>query len=252
MRNGIIMRRPLLWGLLILLVAMGGGLAAWPSLSGRLVRTFGWSASSNQSPGALETLGEYGQVPDFVLTERSGRQVSRADLLGKVWIVDFFYTECPDTCPLQSANMARLQEDFAQEPVVRLVSISVDPEHDTPEVLSEYAARFGADPRRWIFLTGSKDAIYRLATEGFHLGVVDRGEQTRRETGERLAWLGRASAWAHPIPNADRKPVLHSSRFMLVDRQAQIRGYYQGTDWESLDRLQANVKIVLRERSKER
>jgi protein SCO1/2 len=252
MRIGIIKRRPLLWGLLILLVAMVGGLATWPSLSRRLAWTFGWSVSSNQSQGALETLGEYGEVPDFALTERGGRQVTRADLLGKVWIVDFFYTECPDTCPLQSANMARLQDALAQEPDVCLVSISVDPEHDTPEVLSEYAARFGADPDRWIFLTGSRDAIYRLAIEGFHLGVVDRGEQTRRETGEGLAWLGRASAWAHPVPNADRKPVLHSSRFVLVDRQAQLRGYYHGTDWESLDRLQANVKIVLREPLKER
>jgi protein SCO1 len=252
MRSGIIKRRPLLWGILILLVAMGAGLAAWPSLGGRLTRTFGWSTSSNQSQGALEALGEYGQVPDFALTERSGRQVTRADLLGKVGIVDFFYTECPDTCPLQTANMARLQDDFAQEPDVRLVSISVDPEHDTPEVLAEYAARFGADPDRWLFLTGSKGAIYRLATEGFHLGVVDHGEHTRRETSDRLTWLGRASAWAHPVPNADRQPVLHSSRFVLVDRQAQIRGYYHGTDWESLDRLQPNVKIVLRERSKER
>jgi protein SCO1/2 len=252
MRNGIIMRRPLQWGLLILLVAMGGGLTAWPSLSRRLAWTFGWSASSNQSQGGLETLGEYGEVPDFALTERGGRQVTRADLRGKVWIVEFFYTECPDTCPLQSANMARLQDALAQEPDVRLVSISVDPEHDTLEVLAAYATRFGADPDRWLFLTGAKDAIYRLAVEGFHLGVVDRGEQTRRESGDRLAWLGPAFAWAHPVANADRKLVLHSSRFLLVDRQAQIRGYYHGTDWESLDRLRANVKIVLRERSKKR
>jgi protein SCO1 len=230
MRNSI-MRRPLLWGLLILLAAMGGGLAAWPSLSGRLVRTFRWSPSSNQSQGELEMLGEYGEVHDFALTERGNRQVTRADLHGKVWIVDFFYTECPDTCPLQSANMARLQDALAQEPDVCLVSISVDPEHDTPEVLAAYATRYGADPHRWLFLTGAKDAIYRLAIDGFHLGIVDRDE--------------------HASPNPDRK-LIHSFRFVLVDRQAQIRGYYHGTDWASLDRLQANVKIVLRERSKER
>ena len=251
MRNGIIRRRPLLWGLLILLVAMGGGLAAWPSLSRRLAWTFGWSASSNQSQGALETLGEYGEVPDFALTERGGRQVTRADLREKVWIVDFFYTECPDTCPLQSANMARLQDALAQEPDVRLVSISVDPEHDTPEVLAAYATRYGADPDRWFFLTGAKDAIYRLAVDGFHLGIVDRDEHAWLGTDDGRAWLGPVSARAHASPNPDRQ-MIHSSRFVLVDRQAQIRGYYHGTDWESLDPLQENVKIVLREPLKER
>ena len=251
MRNGLIMRRPLRWGLLILLVAMGGGLAAWPSLSGRLVRTFRWAPSSNQSQGELEMLGEYGEVPDFALTERGGRQVTRADLRGKVWIVDFFYTECPDTCPLQSANMARLQDALAQAPDVRLVSISVDPEHDTPEVLAAYATRYGADPHRWLFLTGAKDAIYRLAIDGFHLGIVDRDAHAWRGTGDGRAWFGPVSAWAHASPNPDRK-LIHSSRFVLVDRRAQIRGYYHGTDWESLDRLRENVKIVLRERSKER
>jgi protein SCO1/2 len=251
MRNGIIMRRPLRWGLLILLAAMGGGLAAWPSLSARLARTFGWSTASNHSRGELEALGEYGEVPDFALTERDGRQVTRADLLGKVWIVDFFYTECPDTCPLQSAHMARLQEALAQEADVRLVSISVDPEHDTPAVLAAYATRYGADPDRWLFLTGPRDAIYRLAIDGFHLGIVDRDEHAWRGTDDGRAWLGPTSAWAHAAPNPDRK-LIHSSRFVLVDRQAQIRGYYQGTDWASLDRLQANVRVVLRERSKGR
>jgi protein SCO1 len=251
MRNGTIMPRPLLWGLLILLVAMGGGLAAWPSLSKRLAKTFGWGTISNQSQSTLEMLGEYGEVPDFTLTERSGRQVTRADLRGKVWIVDFFYIECPDTCPLLSANMARLQDAWAQEPDVRLVSISVDPEHDTPAVLADYATRYAADPNRWLFLTGPKDAIYRLAIDGFHLGIVDRDEHAWRGTDDGRAWFGPGSAWAHASPNSDRK-LIHASRFVLVDRQAQIRGYYYGTDWESLDRLQANVKIVLRERLKER
>ncbi len=168
-----------------------------------------------------------------------------------MWIVNFFYTECPDTCPLQSAHMARLQDELAHEPDVRLVSISVDPEHDTPEVLAAYATRYGADPERWLFLTGPKDAIYRLAIDGFRLGVVERDEQAGRGTEHGRAWFGPASAWAHASPNPDRK-LIHSSRFVLVDQQAQIRGYYHGTDWEALDRLQKNVKIVLREPPKER
>lgn len=228
----------------MLLAAAGGGLAAWPWLG----PISGPMSPSDQPEGALERPEVYGQVPDFSLTERSGRRVALADLLGKVWVVNFFYTECTETCPLQSAHMARLQTEFADEPDVRLVSISVDPEHDTPEVLSAYATRYRADPRRWLFLTGPKDAIYRLAIEGFRLGVVEPGEKAQRSPEEAWAWLGPPSAWAHPVPNAERKPLIHSSRFVLVDRQARIRGYYQGTDWESLERLKVNLEVLLRER----
>jgi len=242
-------RRILLAGLLVLLVAMGGGLAAWPSLGGWATRTFGLSATSSNRQGVLEALEVYGQVPDFALTERGGRRITLGELRGKVWVVNFFYTECTDTCPLQSAHMARLQADLADEPDLRLVSISVDPVHDTPEVLSEYAKRFAAHPSRWLFLTGPRDAIYRLAIEGFRLGVVDQGEKVQRGTGEGSAWLGPALAWAHPVPNPERKPIIHSSRFVLVDRQAQIRGYYHGTDWESLDRLRKNVRVLLQEKA---
>ena len=243
-------QRFLVWGALTLVLLGGVGVVAWPSLGGRVARTFGFLPLSNPSQGALETLAVYGEVPGFTLTERGGRRVTRADLLGKVWIANFFYTECTDTCPLQSAHMARLQAELVEESDVQLVSISVDPEHDTPEVLSEYANRFGAHPDRWLFLTGSKDAIYRLAIEGFRLGVVDRGEKAQQGTSEGRAWLGPVSVWAHPFPNAERKPVIHSSRFVLVDRQAQIRGYYHGTDWDSLQRLRQNVRIVLREKLK--
>ena len=232
-------------------VAVGGMLAVWSPLGGMLGWRFGSMINVNQSQGALETLAVYGRVPEFVLTERGGRQITLANLRGKVWIVNFFYTECPDTCPLQSTHIARLQDELAPERDVRLVSISVDPEHDTPEVLTEYATRYGADPERWLFLTGPKDAIYRLALDGFRLGVVDRGEDALRGTGKGQSWLSPMSAWAHPVPNADRDSVLHSSRFVLVDRQAQIRGYYHGTDWEALDRLREAVTRVLREPLKE-
>ncbi len=237
----------LIGGVIVLSIAAGAVFAVWPGLGGRVVGTLRWATSPTQSQGALEQLADYGQVPDFSLIERSSRPVTRADLLGKVWIVNFFYTECPDTCPLQSAHIARLQDGFAAEPDVRLVSISVDPAHDTPQVLAQYATRYGADPARWLFLTGSKDAIYQLAIDGFHLGVVERDEQARRGTSNARAWLGPGSAWAHAVSNPDRK-LIHSSRFVLVDRQSRIRGYYHGTDWESLERLQANAKIVLRER----
>jgi len=238
------------WGigvLVILLVAAGGALATRPWLGSRLARTLGLPTSPGQGRGALETLGVYWEVPDFALVERSGRRVTRTELLGKVWIANFFYTECTETCPLQSASMARLQADLAGEKDVRLVSISIDPAHDSPQVLSEYATRFRADPERWLFLTGSKDAIYRLAIEGFRLGVTDQGEKVQRAPGGARAWLEPVPAWAHPVPNPERKPIIHSSRFVLVDRHAQIRGYYHGTDSESLERLRRDARVVLRE-----
>lgn len=235
-RRGI--QKSILAGLGALLGLTGAGLVAWPSFDAWVARTF----RPASGPGALEALQVYGQVPDFALIERSGRRVARADLMGKIWIADFFYAECADTCSLQSAHMARLQADLAAERDLRLVSVSVDPAHDTPEVLTEYAARFRADPERWLFLTGSREAVYRLAVEGFRLGVVDQGEKA----------LGASAAWAHPAPNPQRKPIIHSSRFVLVDRQARIRGYYHGTDRESLERLKENARTLHREKPKEK
>jgi len=209
--------------------------------------------------------------------ERSERPITRTDLQGLVWISNFFYTHCPDTCPLQSARMARLQGDFADERDVRLVSISVDPEHDTPAVLRDYAQRFGADAERWLFLTGDKAAIYHLAQQGFHLSAVDPeaappqapapppGAQsgTRRYLQSRdrearhllspppfvalLRWVVVPRlAWAHA--GAEHKTLLHSSRFVLVDRQARLRGYYHSDEDAAMRRLRRDVRTVLRER----
>jgi protein SCO1/2 len=176
----------------------------------------------------LEGLKVFGTVPDFSLIERNGRRVELLDLMGKVWIANFFYTHCPDTCPVQSAQMARLQGDFVAEGDLRLVSITVDPERDTREVLSNYANRYGADPDRWLFLTGKKEAIYRLAQEGFRLSVVDPEEKKGTHHGE------------------TGKQFIHSSRFVLVDLQARIRGYYPGTDEDALQRLRKDVRTLLR------
>jgi cytochrome oxidase Cu insertion factor (SCO1/SenC/PrrC family) len=255
-------------GVLFVLVALGG-------------MTLGlWQASRPRAGGErpLEQLGNFGTVPEFALTERHGRQVTRNDLLDLVWVTNFFYTSCPDTCPLQSARLARLQRDFANDRDVRLVSISVDPEHDTPAVLQDYAQRFGADPARWLFLTGDKAAIYRLAQEGFRLSVVDpgvappqappassvgapSGSQSQLQWRDRQAYrltpwpltavlqwvLGLRLAWAHT--GAEHTPLLHSSRFVLVDRQARLRGYYHSDEEAALQRLRRDIRTVLREKS---
>jgi len=236
-----LVRRAVPW----VFIVGGGGLLAWMWLAPLAWQTSEALRAASTRHGVLERLDAYGRVPDFSLTERRGRPVALSDLLGKVWVVDFFYTRCTDTCPLQSAHMARLQADLLGQGDVRLVSISIDPEYDTPKRVSRYATRFGADRQRWLFLTGSKDAIYRLAVDGFHLGVADTGPNAQSERKDGWAEGGPARTGAHPLPKG-RLRLLHSSRFVLVDRQARIHGYYEGTDWEALTHLRDNLKLVLR------
>ena len=169
----------------------------------------------------LEGLGKFGAVPDFTLTERTGRTLTLSDLRGKIWLADFIYTACKDTCPLESASMAQLQSDLASESF-RLVSFSVDPERDTPAVLARYADLFHADPARWFFLTGKKTDVYRLVQEGFHLSAIPIDEPPHVE-GE----------------------VFHDAHFILVDGSAQIRGYYESNDPAALKRLAADAKKLL-------
>lgn len=224
-------------------MVVAAGLIVWPLLGSRTAHVVDRERSSGSGRGLLETLGEYGEVPDFSLTERSGRRITRADLLGRVWIANFIYTECKETCPLQSAKMARLQGEFGREKDLRFVSVTVDPEHDTPAVLGRYAERYGADPVRWLFLTGEKRAIYHLASEGFHLGVVDPDDRAQAQ--ELLRLVGLQSAFA---AHGSQGLVIHSSRFVLVDRRARIRAYHLPDDERSLDRLRENVPVVLREK----
>ena len=187
-----------------------------------------WQRNLRRPPSgnehALEGLKVFGSVPPFSLTEKDGRPVTLLDLKDKIWIVNFIYTNCPDTCPIQSAQMREIQEDFKNAEELRLVSITVDPTRDTPEVLSEYANRFSADPRRWLFLTGDKGAIYKFAESGFRLGAMELPHEQRRESGA-----------THT----------HSPRFVLVDRDSQIRGYYVSTDPDAMKRLNRDLKILL-------
>ncbi len=193
-----------------------------------------------------EPLEVYGQVPEFSLVERSGEPVTRARLVGRVSVVEFFYTRCEDSCPLQNAHLARLQAEHKDVADLQLVSITVDPDHDTPPVLREYAARFGADPRRWLFLTGQRDAIYRLAVDGFHLAVIARGSEASPAL---WAWIAPRPAWAHGGEGGPRIIRLaHGSRFALVGRRARIRGYFDGLDWNDVARLGTQIERLLAER----
>jgi len=152
-----------------------------------------------------------GTVPPFALTERAGSPLRSDDLAGHVWVADFVFTRCPDFCPALTSRFARLQDRLgaAADPV-RLVSFSVDPTHDTPEVLQGYATRAGARTG-WFFVTGPRDTVAAILRDGFHVAYADDG------------------------PPAT--PITHSDRFVLIDRTLHIRGYYHGTDEADVDRL---------------
>jgi len=159
-----------------------------------------------------------GAVPPFSLVERSGRPVSRADLAGSPWIADFIFTRCSGTCPALSARMGELRRKLRDQHLqARLVSFSVDPSHDTPEVLREYATRFAPDDGDdWWFVTGDREALYQLVGEGFRLSVAEASPGAGESPGELIT---------------------HSDRFVLVDGEGRIRGYYHGVDADAVPAL---------------
>ncbi len=159
-----------------------------------------------------------GKVPDFNLTAETGQPFARKDLDGKVWVADFIYTHCTGPCPLMSSKMRRIQASVETTPNVRLVSFSVDPEHDTPEALTAYARQFHADPGRWVFLTGARDTLQILSRNAFKLSDL----------------------------SAD---MTHSTRFVLVDRRSQIRGYYTTSDDTAIPDLIADIRRLAKEKS---
>lgn len=225
--TAIVILRRLLWGLVALVSVAIVGVAMW--------RWQGRGMSEAKSELLLEGLKNFGAVPDFAFTERSGRKISIADLKGKVWVAQFFYTHCTDICPLTVPQMGLLHLEYLKDPefrsAIHFVSITVDPERDTPEVLSKYAEHFSADPQMWLFLTGDKDTTYRLAEQGFKLGIGEEKNppEVVKKTGE-------------------EKELFHSNRLILIDRKAQIRGYYSGIDAEAMVRLRRDLKTLLAEK----
>lgn len=160
-------------------------------------------------------LPSYNTVTPFRLTSQTGEEFdSDAHLLGKVWVADFIFTTCTGPCPRMSARMKQLQDEFSELPGVRLVSFTVDPETDTPEVLNEYGRRFGAEEGRWYLLTGDTATLHRVNRDDFMLGEVVKGNTE------------------------------HSTRFALVDRGGVVRGYYMSGDSEAMDRLITDARAL--------
>ena len=161
----------------------------------------------------------YGVVSDFNLTDQSGAPFSSVSTLqDKVWVAAFIYTNCPGPCPRMSSQLRQVQKEFSGLDGIRFVSITVDPERDTPAVLTEYAKHFEADTAQWFFLTGSKEQLNDLSRRVFMLGDVD-------------------------------STLEHSTRFALIDRDMRIRGYYASLEKDSIPHLIADARTLLSDRT---
>ena len=158
-------------------------------------------------------------IPDFSFMNQNEEFIGRAEMEGKITIVDFFFTSCPSICPIMSKEMERVNDRFRDEPRVQIMSISIDPEYDTPEILKSYADRHNAIPGKWHFLSGPKEETYQLAKCGFVLPILD----------------------GNGVPD----DFVHSDKFVLIDEHGRIRGYYSGTDREAVDLLMLETKVLL-------
>lgn len=200
----------ILWTVLILALA-GVGIFA--------LRDFLKSQEITEPTRILPTLGS---VPAFELVTQEGKPFSSSSLNGKYWIVDLIFTNCGGTCPILTANLASIQKALAKTEDVELVSISVDPNNDTPEVLAEYAKRYNANTKNWTFLTGKVQTIYTIAKDGFKLTVDS-------------------------VSGDEMNPIVHSERFVLVDKQGNIRGFYDGTTNEAQSKILGDLGDLMRE-----
>ncbi len=177
-----------------------------------LLVALGWATLLSCSDPA-KNLSVYGTVPEFNLVDSSGHAFNSQQLKNKVWVADFIYTHCPGPCPRMTSQMHSLQKQIAGDSDVQLVSFSVDPARDTPPVLNEFAQKFGGPAMDWFFLTGSPETLHHLARNVFMagdlIGVMD-----------------------------------HSTKFILVDRKQQIRGFYSTFDAEGMPHLLSDIKAL--------
>ena len=202
----------LVWGFLFLVITVIVGAFIWTKLDAR-----GWLGK----PPLI-----YGEVVDFALTNQNNEAVSLDTFRGQIWIADVIFTRCPLQCIRMTKRMRELQQALPKDSSIKLVSITADPQFDTPEVLQNYAKQYGAEQRQWSFLTGQKSQLNELAVTGLKLVVYEKKPEERE------------------LP-ADL--FLHSTKFVLVDRRGQIRGWFDGEKAESKGEIVRAVKMLLNE-----
>ncbi len=159
------------------------------------------------------------RVGPFELINQFGEPITQVDYANKIFVTDFFFTRCPSICPIMTNNMVKIQQHFIEEPKVALLSISVTPEYDSIPILDAYAAKNGVVPEKWNVCTGKKNHIYKLARRQF-FAVTDEGDGALQE-------------------------FIHTPNFILVDAQRRIRGIYDGTQDEEINRVIRDIEALL-------
>ena len=206
------------------------GLAHWVGQAWFWVLLVGLIFGSTLLRAVLTELPEapakYGLVPNFELIDQSGEDYGSDKLQGKIWVANFIFTRCTTVCPIFSAKMSTLQKRTNKAAQgLQLVSFSVDPDFDTPEVLAEYSKQFSANPWYWHFLTGETEQVRAVVIDGMKTFMGDAAEVD--------------------APDA----LMHGSHFVLIDPDLNIRGFYQVEDEETVDRLLLDIQMVINERT---
>lgn len=165
-----------------------------------------------------------GEAGPFALTNQFGRPFGSDNLKGSVWLADVIFTRCPGPCAKMTAQMLRIQSQLPADGCVQFVSLTADPEFDTPEVLKDYAARFGAAAANWHFLTGPKKELYEFAVNDLKFTVIDNESESPKSLEDRF---------------------LHSTQFVLVDQRGRIRGYFDGTDPSVTSQIVNAIRALL-------
>ncbi|APA64537.1 SCO family protein [Maribacter sp. 1_2014MBL_MicDiv] len=166
----------------------------------------------------IQHVRKYHTIADFSLTNQNGKTITQEDYKGKIYIADFFFTTCPTICPIMTKNMVDLQKALGKDSDVMLLSHSVTPEIDSVKQLKKYAIEKGVDDRNWNLVTGDKKQIYELARKSY-LAVKTDGD-------------------GGPFD------MIHTENFILVDKDKRIRGFYDGTKKEDMDKIMADIEIL--------
>ena len=162
-------------------------------------------------------VAKYHKISDFKLKNQNGKEITQANYKDKIYVADFFFTTCQDICPVMTKNMYQLQEELKNDNQILLLSHTVIPEVDTVEQLKEYAIENNVDDSKWNLVTGDKKQIYELARKSY-LAVEDS--------------------------NYSEYDMIHTENFMLIDKEKQIRGFYDGTNSEDINRLLKDIEIL--------